>query len=295
MKVLILEDDLSEEQYLQSLLSKEFPGIGVDVLRTETAFRNALAALRANPPSAIIVDLILRWSDLPGAPPSLYDPYDAGIRCQRLLAEDATTGAIPVVFYSVVDRSDVPVQLTKNCLYCQKSAAPFDLVRKLRSVLAIQEGLSAVLAQNRDGVFISYSHKDERWLTELLVTLTPYAADDRVKIWADTMLVAGQDWRKAIASNLHHAKVAVLLVSRYFLDSQFIRENELPILLDRAKQNGLKIFWIPVSASAFHKTPISRYHAASDPAKPLDAMNRSNLNRQLVKIADLLEKAVLAP
>ncbi len=294
MRLLIVEDEDTEAQYLRTELSKAFPGLEVLTISTESSFRLELPKIAAAPPDVIILDMLLRWSDSSDETAE-HDFLRAGLRCQELLASDPRTRSTPIVFYSVVPRADIAgLQLPSNVFYCQKTAEPFDVIRNVRSLLAAQgkRPVTDAVQTPRDGVFISYSHKDKRWLDELLVTLTPYDKGGRLCLWSDRMLKPGEDWRQSITQNLTRAKVAVLLVSRYFLDSKFIQENELPPLLDAAKHHGLRVFWIPVSASGYHKTQIAGYQAASDPTRPLDSLGRADRGRELVRIADLLEEAI---
>jgi hypothetical protein len=140
----------------------------------------------------------------------------------------------------------------------------------------------------RDKVFISYSHDDAKWLDELRMHLEPYIRDERITVWDDSMIKAGEVWEESIRQALASAKVAVLLVSPAFLASKFIAEQELPPLLEAAKNEGVTILWVPVAYSSFKITPIAAYQAAHSPEKPLAELSPAVRPRALVKISEVI-------
>jgi WD40 repeat protein len=144
----------------------------------------------------------------------------------------------------------------------------------------------------RSKVFISYSHKDTRWLNELRDFLKPLEKQNIVTFWDDNSIKPGEKWREEITDSLAGAKVAILLVTQNFLASDFIVENELPTLLDRAEKDGLKIIWIAVRECLYAETRIKDYQAANDPSQPLAAMNPAKRQKTLIRIASQVKSAL---
>jgi TIR domain-containing protein len=113
----------------------------------------------------------------------------------------------------------------------------------------------------RDKVFVSYSRDDKKWLDLLLQTLSPLIRVKPNAIWWDGMIKAGQEWREEIQGGLSSAKVAVLLVSPGFLASEFILNEELPSILNAAKNEGVAILWSLVRNCWYERTPLHRFQA----------------------------------
>lgn len=88
-------------------------------------------------------------------------------------------------------------------------------------------------------IFISYSHKDEKWLRRLLDSLAVLHQEGLLKAWSDQNLRPGDDWPQEIREALDRAEIAILLISTNFLASKFIMEKELPAFIERKAAGSL--------------------------------------------------------
>jgi hypothetical protein len=141
-------------------------------------------------------------------------------------------------------------------------------------------------------IFISYSHQDQKWLDELKIWLEPLVRKNIIKIWDDTHIQPGDDWREEIDKSLAGATAALLLVTKNFIASKFIYKNELIPLLDRAATKGVKILWIAVGWSAVGDTDIMKYQALNDPSHPLESLNEAERNLAYSQIYEKIKKVV---
>jgi hypothetical protein len=143
----------------------------------------------------------------------------------------------------------------------------------------------------RDQVFVSYSHKDVQWLDRLKINLKPSVRAGRLTVWDDQLIAPSAKWRDEIETALTSAKVALLLVSPDFLASDFIADHELPVLLESAKKDGVKILWVAVRYSNYKDTEIEQYQAINDPQTPLDSLSSAEVDKEFVKICEVIRAA----
>ncbi len=107
----------------------------------------------------------------------------------------------------------------------------------------------------RHKVFICYSHQDRELFDQLLKHLDPYSHQDLLEIWTDREIPAGDEWQPEIFRRIAGADAAVALVSPDLLASDFVREQELPRLLQAHAEGRLTL------------TPLFLRHAATELAR----------------------------
>jgi hypothetical protein len=146
---------------------------------------------------------------------------------------------------------------------------------------------------DRNIVFISYSHKDEKWLEALRPHLGSLAKDCGVEYWDDSRIQSGDKWRDEIEAALRSAKVAVLLVSANFLNSDFVRNEELPSLLGAAEADGTLILPILISHCRASKHPVlSTFQFVNPPSRPLAGMRGVSRDQLFVELTDRIEQVL---
>jgi hypothetical protein len=144
----------------------------------------------------------------------------------------------------------------------------------------------------RDKVFISYSHKDKKWLDLLLTHLKPLI-NDGLSVWSDRNILPGQQWPSEIENSLRSANVAVLLVSADFLASDFIQDKEVPRFLGPAKLGQITILPVLISSCLWEQNEIVGYQSPIDVKKPLKDLKGNKRDEALVAIAKAIKDAWL--
>ncbi len=97
-------------------------------------------------------------------------------------------------------------------------------------------------------VFISYSHKDEAWKNRLLPHFGTLQKHGLLAVWHDREIEGGADWFLEIEKAAKSASMAILLITKNFFDSAFIREYEIPWLLEREAKGQARILPLIVEA-----------------------------------------------
>src|SRR3712207_4638911 len=76
-------------------------------------------------------------------------------------------------------------------------------------------------------VFISYSHKDERFREQLQEHLYAAKRQGLIEDWHDRRIAPGEEWENLISENLETAEIILLLVSSSFIASPYCYDKEM--------------------------------------------------------------------
>lgn len=131
---------------------------------------------------------------------------------------------------------------------------------------------SFMSSYNPKQIFISYAHKDVKYLQRLQVHLKQFEQNNMLNFWDDTKITPGENWLAEIKEAIASAKVAILLISADFLASKFISENELPPLLTAAEKKGTLLIPVILSPCFFEYTELAQIESVNPPNKPLSKL-----------------------
>lgn len=82
-------------------------------------------------------------------------------------------------------------------------------------------------------LFISYSHKDELYRAQLETHLTNLRNLNIISFWHDRMIKPSREWESEIDENLKNADIVILLISPYFLASDYCMGKEVHFAMER--------------------------------------------------------------
>jgi hypothetical protein len=138
----------------------------------------------------------------------------------------------------------------------------------------------------RRTVFISYSHKDEAWKDRVVGHLKVLGIDDELEVWDDRQIAKGDAWLPEIQGAMDRAAVAVLLISKDFLSSGFIRGTEVPHLLKRRREEGLRVIPLFVHPCAWQAVDwLAAVQGGPKDAKTLSEHRKAQADKILADLA----------
>lgn len=195
------------------------------------------------------------------------------------------------------DSSIRPCLITANFLKIEGGEKEYHgIIRDITiEIDAVVSHIQKAIAEQRDRfsmfkdtVFISYSRKDFNWLKQMQTYFKPL--EDDVDFWDDTKIRPGQVWKEEVEKALSRAKIGILMLSTDFFNSDFVLKNELPPLLEAAKEKGTVILSIVLRPCRFNSYPeISKYQFVSSPDKALSQMEESEIELVFIKLIDTIE------
>ena len=93
-------------------------------------------------------------------------------------------------------------------------------------------------------LLFSYSHRDESLRNELEIHLAMLKRQEVVHVWHDRRIPAGNDVDPSISEHLEEAQIILLLVSPYFLASDYCYDIEMTRAMEKHRDGSACV--IPV-------------------------------------------------
>ncbi len=137
----------------------------------------------------------------------------------------------------------------------------------------------------RHKVFICYSHKDKELFDQFLKHLDPYSHQHLLEISTDREILPGAQWQPEIYRRIAGADAAVVLVSPDLLASEFVREQELPRLLQAREEGRLTLapLFLRHAATKFLRFEVD----TADGVREIDLTELQGLNQSSEPLAVL--------
>jgi len=118
-------------------------------------------------------------------------------------------------------------------------------------------------------LFFSYSHKDEELRNELETHLALLKRQGIISSWYDRRITAGSDLDDAISANLESSQIILLLVSAYFLASDYCYKKEMARAIEKHKDGSATVIPVILHPCDWHSAPFGHLRATPADGKPV--------------------------
>ncbi len=132
-------------------------------------------------------------------------------------------------------------------------------------------------SKNRgDSIFISYSHRDERYRLKLEDHLKVLQKIGMISIWSDRKIAPGDEWSGQIDNNLKNARIVLMLISSNFMASGYCYDVEMTTALERHKNNEATVIPIILRDCLWQITEFAKLQALPQDGKPIQNFTRQD-------------------
>jgi hypothetical protein len=138
-------------------------------------------------------------------------------------------------------------------------------------------------------LFFSYSHVDEELRDELEVHLAPLKRQGIIDAWHDRRITPGNDLHGAISEHLQEADIILLLVSPYFLNSDYCYDVEMTRAMERHSAGEARVIPVILEPCDWHSAPFGQLLAVPKDGKPVSKF--PNRHDALLEVAQAVRQA----
>jgi hypothetical protein len=125
-------------------------------------------------------------------------------------------------------------------------------------------------------IFMSYAHEDEAMKTELDKALIMLKRSNKIEVWQDRELIAGQEWDKTIKDEITGADIILLLISVDFNNSQYIWDNELAVAVQRHEKGEARVIPVILRECEWKDMPYGKLQALPRGDVPVQKFARAD-------------------
>ncbi|HEX8197853.1 MAG TPA: toll/interleukin-1 receptor domain-containing protein [Pyrinomonadaceae bacterium] len=138
-------------------------------------------------------------------------------------------------------------------------------------------------------LFFSYSHRDEALRDELQVHLASLQRQGIIESWHDRRIGAGQEVHNEISKHLEDAQIILLLISPYFIASNYCYEIEMKRAMEKHDAGEARVIPVILEPSNWHNLPFAKLLAVPKDGKAITKF--PNLHDAFLEVTLAIEEA----
>lgn len=139
-------------------------------------------------------------------------------------------------------------------------------------------------------IFMSYSHKDEPLRDELEVHLSMLKRQGLISTWHDRKILPGDVFGEEIDENLESSDIILLLVSHYFLASDYCYDIEMKRALEKHESGDARVIPIILDHCDWKNAQFEKLIALPKDGQPIT--DYPNQNKAFLEIVEGLRKVI---
>src|SRR6266571_4815214 len=118
-------------------------------------------------------------------------------------------------------------------------------------------------------IFLCYAHEDEYVLKELVIHLGVLKRQGFLDVWYDREVIAGLEWAREIDRHLNTAQIILLLVSQYFMNSDYCYLVEMKQAIARHERGEAVVIPVILRPVYYEKAPFAMLQPLPKNRKPV--------------------------
>jgi hypothetical protein len=141
-------------------------------------------------------------------------------------------------------------------------------------------------------IFLCYAHKDEPLREELAVYLRGLQRQGFFHIWHDREISAGTEWTREIDKHLNTAQIILLLISQYFMDSDYCYCVEMKQALERHERGEARVIPVLLRPVYWQKAPFAKLQILPTNGNYVTSIQWPSLDEAFFDVAEGIRKVV---
>jgi hypothetical protein len=195
---------------------------------------------------------------------------------RSLLEDDAAVALEPSGFSQSVVREHSELSAANLPRVANEDTCLGDAVQSgflfkvlLSQVTPLRNSIADIAPKSPRRVFVSYSHKDKEFASQLSTSCAQLRRDGWIDLWSDAEILPGGNWRKEIYSALEQADLVLFLISPDFIQSDFCYGIEMRRALERHADGRARVIPIVIRATDTAGAPFAQLQMLPTDSKPI--------------------------
>lgn len=149
-------------------------------------------------------------------------------------------------------------------------------------------------------VFISYTHKDEKYKKNLVTHLNSLIRQKYITLWYDNLIMPGDDLNEEIRAAMEESQIFLLMVSADYLESYYCFDVEVETIMKLYKSGRAAVIPVVVRPVDLKGTPFENLKSLPTDRKAVSTFsNQDTAYEDIVKgirmVVDSYIKKMMSP